>query len=392
MIKSQITLEVLAPTTPVGEKLYMAGSLNAWKVGDAKYAFTQVEPGKYRLVLDLSRGTLLEYKLNRGNWTSVEVDAKGQENDNRRLAVFGSTSVIIEIPHWRDQACVPTSTRTRKTDVRMLPKFKIAALGGRERDVVIYLPPNYELEPNRRFPVMYLFDGQNLFDPATAFNLEWKVDETCDRLIATGAIQPMIVVGIYNGGEHRLSEQSPWRDMRLNATGEGHGFMRWIASSLKSYIDTEFRTLTGAEHTGIGGSSLGGLTSLFAIYRYPLVFGRVAALSPAFWFARSQIFRYIASQPLPQGARVYLDCGEKETARVHPKRDFYKVAASMVELLKQQGFRDGEDLLWVSDPKGTHSEHHWARRLGPALEFLFPGDRRPMRLQDRVIVPDAAKR
>lgn len=393
MLKSQITLEVSAPTTPDGQKVYLAGSLNGWKVGDPAYAFKEVEKGKFRLTLELSRGTLLEYKLNRGNWNAVEVDERGQENENRRLAVFGSTTIAIDIPHWKDQACVPTTTRDRETNVHVLGPFKIAALGGREREVAIYLPPNYDLEPERRFPVVYMFDGQNLFDPATAFNMEWQVDETCDRLIAQGALQPLIVVGIYNGGEHRLSEQSPWRDMRLNATGEGHAFMRWIATSLKSYIDTEYRTLTGPEHTGIGGSSLGGLTALFAAYRYPLVFGRVAALSPAFWFARSQIFRYVAGQPRPADARIYLDCGEKETARVHPKRDFYKVAASMVELLKQQGFTEGQDLLWVSDPRGTHSEFHWARRIGPALEFLFPGDRRPLRLKDQQdMVPDAAAR
>jgi metallo-beta-lactamase class B len=391
MIKSKIVLEVLAPTTPAGEKVYMAGSLNAWKEGDPNYAFKEVGPGRFRLELELSRGTLLEYKLNRGTWKSVEVDDNGAENENRRLAVFGSTTITIEIPHWRDQASARTAAQqSSKQNVRVLGPFPIPALG-RDREVVVYLPPNYELEPERRFPVCYMWDGQNLFDPYTAFNMPWGVDDTCDRLIAQGALQPLIVVGIYNGGEHRLSEQSPWRDMRLNATGEGHAFMRWVVTSLKDYIDTEFRTLTGPEHTGVAGSSLGGLTSLFAVYRYPLVFGRCAALSPAFWFARSQIFRYIAAQPHPVGAKIYLDCGEKETARVHPKRDFYKVAASMVELLKQQGFKEDLDLRWVSDPKGTHSEYHWARRIGPALEWLFPGDRRPLRLNEPT-APDAAMR
>lgn len=370
-MKAVITLEVTAPTTPPGEKIYLAGTVNDWRLKDPAYAFKQVEPGKFRLTLEMIPGTLLEYKINRGAWTNVEVDERGRENENRRLAVFGSTTVRIDVAHWRDQASKSLGKRHRNTDVRLLGPFQIPALG-RDREVAIYLPPGYHDSPDRRYPVLYMWDGQNLFDPATAFNQEWEVDATCERLIREKKIAPMIVVGIYNGEEHRLSEQSPWRDGRLNANGEGHAFLRWVVGFLKSYIDTEFRTLSGPEHTGVGGSSMGGLTSLYAAYRYPLVFGRVIAMSPAFWFARSQIFRYIAANARPVGTKIYLDCGEKETARVHPKRDFYKMAASMADLLRQQGFVDGQDLLWVSDPKGTHSEGAWARRMGPALEFLFP--------------------
>lgn len=373
-MKCQITIEVAAPTTPAGSRVFLASSLNGWKVDDSHHAFQEVAPGLFRLVLDVSRGAMVEYKLTRGNWMTVEVDERGAENENRRLTAFGSTNVKIDVPHWRDQASTPLASRKRQTNVRVLGPFQIPALG-RSREVAIYLPPTYELEPTRRFPVVYMWDGQNLFDSATAFNMEWSVDETCDRLIRAGTMAPMIVVGIYNGREARLGEQSPWRDTRLGAHGEGHAFLRWVVGWLKSYIDTEFRTLTGPENTGVAGSSMGGLTSLFAMYRYPLVFGRVAALSPAFWFARSQIFRYVAAQSRPIGARIYLDCGEKETARVHPKRDFYKVAASMVDLMRQQGFTEGDDLKWLSDPHGTHGEYWWARRIGTALTFLFPGEK-----------------
>ena len=376
-MKATITLEVLAPTTPEGATIYFTGSVNDWKEGDDDYAFKQVEPGRFTLTIEVPKGAVVEYKLNRGTWTTVEVDEKGLEIENRRLAVFGSTEVRIEVPHWRDQASRPSPNRYRETDVRILGPIKMPALN-RELPIAVYLPPNYHTEPNRRFPVLYMWDGQNLFDPSTAFNMEWQVDLTAERLIREGKIEPVIIVGVYNGGEHRLSELSPWRDARLGARGEGHAFMRWVVSELKDYVDSQFRTLTGPEHTGVAGSSMGGLASLFAAYRYPLVFGRVACLSPAFWFARGQIFRYVASRLRPQGAKIYLDCGERETARVHPKRDFYKVAHAMVDLLSQQGFKEGEDLKWVSDPQGTHAEYHWARRMGPVLEFLFPGPGVPL--------------
>jgi predicted alpha/beta superfamily hydrolase len=376
-MKVTITLEVLAPTTPEGATIYFTGSLNEWKEGDREFAFTQVEPGRYELKLEVSKGAVVEYKLNRGNWTNVEVDEQGNETENRRLAVFGSTTVRHEVPHWRDQSTRPASLRYRETEVRILGPIAMPVLG-RDREIAVYLPPNYHTEPNRRFPVMYMWDGQNLFDPSTAFGGEWAVDLTAERLIREGKVEPMIIVGVYNGGSHRLSELSPWRDARLDARGEGHAFMRWVVSELKDYIDSSFRTLTGPENTGVAGSSMGGLASLFAAYRYPLVFGRVACLSPAFWFARGQIFRYVASRLRPQGTKIYLDCGERETARVHPKRDFYKVAYAMVDLLKQQGFKEGEDMLWVSDPQGTHSEYFWARRMGPILEWLFPGNGVPL--------------
>ncbi|MEB3284771.1 MAG: alpha/beta hydrolase-fold protein [Candidatus Sericytochromatia bacterium] len=369
--KCRLTFEIKAPTTPPRARIYLASTQNDWRTDDPAARFEEIEAGRYRLVVELPRGTSLEYKITRGTWRTVEVDDRGQELENRRWMAVGDATISLEIPHWRDQASARKPTRHRKTDVSVIGPFAIPALD-REREVVVYLPPGYHNEPNRRFPVMYMFDGQNLFDSATAFNQEWAVDETCDHLIRTGELAPLIVVGVYNGNEKRVSEQSPWKDNRLGADGDGHAFLRWVVGGLKDYIDTHYRTLTGPEDTGVGGSSMGGLTALYAAYRYPLVFGRVAALSPAFWFARSQIFRYIASSTAPPGARIYLDCGELETARVHPKRDFYRVAYSMVDLLTVQGFRLNDNLMWLSDPKGTHSEDCWARRLGPALRYLFP--------------------
>lgn len=375
--KCRITFEVYAKTTPPKSRLYLASTLNDWRTDDPDYKLEEVEPGHWRLEIEVIRGELLEYKLTRGTWRTVEVNEQGQEGENRRLQVFGTTTVRVDVPHWKDQASERRPARRRKTDVRVLGPFSIPVLD-REREVVVYLPPNYASEPDRRFPVLYMFDGQNLFDPATAFNVDWQVDLTCDKLIRAGEIAPVIVVGIYNGGDKRLSEQSPWRDARFDALGEGHAFLRWVVGGLKDHVDSKYRTLTAPEHTGVAGSSMGGLTALYAAFRFPLVFGRAAALSPAFWFARGQIFRYVAAQQRPVGAKIYLDCGEKETARVHPKRDFYKVAHSMVDLLRLQGFRDHEDLLWVSDPQGVHSEACWARRMGGALKFLFPGDGTPL--------------
>lgn len=370
--KHSITFEVHAATTPPRAALYLACNHNDWRTDDPAYAFRRVAEGLYRLKLELPLGTRLEYKVTRGTWRMVEVDDRGYEGENHRHTVIGEATLTWKVPHWKDQASAPARARARSKRVRIVGPLPIPSLG-RDRELAVYLPPGYGKEPGRRYPVLYLFDGQNLFDPATAFNQDWAVDVVADRLISAARVEPLIVVGVYNGEAHRLSEQSPWRDARFGANGEGHAYLRWLAQDVKSYIDAHYDTLSAPEHTGVGGSSMGGLTALYAAYRYPLVFGRAVVMSPAFWFARAQIFRHLAGLPKPEGSKIYLDCGELETARVHPKRDFYTMARAMADLLVEQGFQEGKDLLWVSDPKGAHTEAAWGRRLGPALEFLFPG-------------------
>ena len=149
------------------------------------------------------------------------------------------------------------------------------------RDITVYLPPDYGDE-RRRFPVLYLQDGQNLFDPRTSFGgTAWHVDETAQSLIRTGEIEPLIIVGVNNTGHNRVNEYTPTRGRR-EAGGQASLYGRFLIEELKPFIDSEYDTLRGREWTGIGGSSLGGLVSLHLGFQRPDVFGRVAALSPSF--------------------------------------------------------------------------------------------------------------
>jgi pullulanase len=236
--------------------------------------------------------------------------------------------------------------------------------------VQIYLPPGYERQPNRRYPVMYMFDGQNLFDESTAFAGEWHVDETCERMIGRGELPGMIVVGINNGGEHRIREQTPWPTFIDPGPPEGDAFLEWIIHDLKPRIDRGFRTLPDAANTGIGGSSLGGLTSLYAGLEHPSVFGRVLAMSSAFWIGGRRIHDVIRVADRRHRPRVYLDCGRYEGAR-NSQALFLKQSRDVADGLRQMGFRDRVDLMWVEDAHGHHSEADWARRLPAALQFLW---------------------
>ncbi|OLD21470.1 MAG: hypothetical protein AUJ01_02190 [Acidobacteria bacterium 13_1_40CM_3_65_5] len=175
-------------------------------------------------------------------------------------------------------------------------------------DVDVYLPASYRTAGHRRYPVVYMQDGQNLSDPATAFAGTWDLEPALERLAARGL--EIIVVGVHHAGEERLAEYSPFPDRRLGG-GEGESYLEFLVDTLKPRVDRLFRTRTHCDDTVIFGSSMGALISLYAFFRYPSVFGRAGAMSPSVWFGQGAILDYIAAAKAP-GGRVYLDVGTRE--------------------------------------------------------------------------------
>ncbi|MBI6545371.1 MAG: alpha/beta hydrolase [Cyanobacteria bacterium NC_groundwater_1444_Ag_S-0.65um_54_12] len=274
-------------------------------------------------------------------------------------------------PRSRTIKLEPPGRPRRRGKLLIMGPMTIPELA-RSRLVAVYLPPGYDHDVSRRYPVMYMWDGQNLFDPMTSFCGDWQMDLAVDELVLKGEIAPFISVGIYNGNEYRLSEQSPWSDPYYRCTGEAEFFLEWVVGPLKAEIDRRYRTLTSAAYTGIGGSSMGGLTSLYALFRYPAAFSRALVMSPSLWFARGEIFDFIASTAAkPDNSRIYLDFGKREM-RTGPGTRLLRDARIMRELLISVGYRLDEDLKWVEDPSGIHSEACWASRLPGALRFLWP--------------------
>lgn len=269
------------------------------------------------------------------------------------------------MPYAAQLARIPATSRLYTLGV-----FDIPALG-RKRRVDVYLPLGYERSWHQRYPVLYMWDGQNLFEPHRAFAGAWRVGASLDLLTAAGELPPLIVVGIDNGGADRLNEQSPWADERFGARGEGETFLRWVTDDLKPTIDRVLRTKPGAAHTAVAGSSMGGLTSLYALYHAPQVFGRAAVFSPSLHFARSAVFDYVRRTPRPEGGRLYLDVGGMEVGRHDRSRPFAEHARRMDELLRAQGWRHREDYFWLYDSKGAHSEECWAQRFPAAMRFLW---------------------
>ena len=364
-----LRLVVEAPGLGAQERLYLATNLNGWNPRNDRYMLRRLVDGRYEIQQFVRPGTDFEFKLTRGGWDRVEVAADGTDLSNRTYKIHESTTIEVKVEDWQDHHPRAPKPKTTVGDVRSLGEFNIHALN-RKREVLIYLPPGYDSEIRRRYPVMYMWDGQNLFDESTAFSHEWQVDDTCERLIKRGELPPLIVVAIYNGQESRTSEQSPWPCPHFDVAGEGDAFLSWVAQDLKVRIDRGFRTMPEPENTGIGGSSMGGLTSLYAAFRFSEVFGKAMAMSPSLWFADKRIFSYVRNRQKPQNSKIYLDIGHYEGSRAHHNQ-MLRQAQDMNLLLKAVGFIQGQDLKWVEDPHGHHSERDWARRLPEAFKFLW---------------------
>lgn len=236
-----------------------------------------------------------------------------------------------------------------------------------QRDILVLLPPSWPQE-GRRWPVLYMQDGQNLFDAATSFAGEWDVDDTMAGLSDEGL--EAIVVGVPNTGGQRLDEYSPFEEPG-HGGGKGDAYLDFLVSTVKPLVDAEFPTEPGREMTGILGSSMGGLISLYALFRRPDVFSLCGAMSPAFWFGRGALLTFVRKAPKVPG-RIYVDTGTQEMGRARLWRSSRRSSASeMASILRGKGYVEGVDLRYVVERDGEHNEAAWRRRLPDALRFLL---------------------
>ena len=237
-------------------------------------------------------------------------------------------------------------------DLRVLPQLHSPQLDN-QRDILVWLPPNYHAT-DRRYPVIYMHDGQNLFDRATGFaGNEWCVDETLTALAAEGI--NAIVVGLPNTPQ-RMQEYNPFPEVW---NGHGDRYLQFIVDTVKPLIDNGFRTQPERQHTGIMGSSMGGLISLYGFFARPETFGFAGVMSPSLWVGSGAIYDTVRERPFVDG-KIYLDDGTREPS-----------ARKMKAALQRRGYSGGHNLMYVSEENGEHNEAAWARRLPDALRFLL---------------------
>ena len=253
------------------------------------------------------------------------------------------------------------------------PKSFHSKILGNDRDVIVYLPPRYDAAKGKRYAVFYMHDGQNLFDGATSYiaGQEWRVDEAAEKLISSGKIEPLIVVGVYNTKD-RINEYTPAADAKYKLGGHADLYGRMLVEELKPFIDAHYRTKRDASHTGLGGSSLGGLASLYLSLKYPNVFGRAAVVSPSVWFANKQIVHYVDALAKKPNVRLRIDIGTKEGRTPEETRQSVDDTRLLRDTLVKKGWRVGKDLDYFEAEGAEHNEAAWAARVESILTFLFP--------------------
>jgi len=235
-----------------------------------------------------------------------------------------------------------------------------------QRDLIVYSPPGYDDQPARHFPVLYLHDGQNLFDGATSFipGQDWHVGQTADHSIQSGSVAPLIIVGMYNT-KARVREYTPTPVPKLGG-GRADRYAKFLIEEVKPFIDREYRTLSGAQHTGIGGSSLGGLVSLYVGLKHSPIFGKIAALSPSVWWNQHVILRFAKAAIVEPRPHIWLDIGTREGPRIVQEVEKFR------DVLLEKGWKLGRDLHYERVEGAEHNEAAWAQRVGPFLRFLYP--------------------
>jgi len=243
--------------------------------------------------------------------------------------------------------------RARKGRLVVLPSVHSPQLDNR-RDLYVHVPAA-PARGDSRYPVIYMQDGQNLFDPALSFAGTWGVDEALAGASRRGL--DAIVVGIPNMGAARIAEYDPFVEA-------GERYLDFVTHTVKPLVDGQFPTLPERSHTGIAGSSLGGLISLYAFFKYPEVLGFVAALSPSLWFADGALLDLVARAPRVPG-RLYLDVGTREGEQT------VALGRRLRDLLLTKGYDPRHDFRWVEDRDGVHHESAWGRRFRKALPFLL---------------------
>jgi predicted alpha/beta superfamily hydrolase len=330
------------------EEVYMAGSFNGWNPKDETFRLRKDEKGNFSLLLKNIPAGNYEYKFTKGGWETAETDANGQSLANRVLRLASDTTLQINIAGWAS-GVNPAKRQTASPNVRIIDTaFYIPQLK-RHRRIWVYLPAGYA-SGNKKYPVLYMHDGQNLFNEATAYAGEWGVDEMLDS-----AKKHCIVVGIDNGGLKRMNEYNPYDNERFGK-GEGKQYIDFIVKTLKPHIDKKYRTLKDRNNTCIAGSSMGGLISMYAIMAHPKVFGVAGVFSPSFWIApkMKDDINKIVKASTHRSSRIYFYAGEQES------REMVRDALNIFEVMRMKA---GSKMEMRINAEGQHNEATWRQEF-----------------------------
>ena len=358
-LTGQITLivEELPGKIPSTNDVYVSGDFEGWSGGQESYKL-DFKNGYYKISIPKFKETI-HFKFTQGSWASVELDKDGKQLDNRSYTFTEQADTLrVKIFGWADLSPMKS---TASENVHLLAdNFDMSPLN-KKRRVWIYLPDSYH-NSKKKYPVLYMHDGQNLFDESIAFGGEWEVDETLDAFSRSDKLE-LIIVGIDNGGSARIDEYTPWEIKDYPSKQQGDAYVQFIVKNLKPHIDQNYRTLRDRINTGIMGSSLGGLISFYAALQYAETFGKAAVFSPSFEIVnKSDDF-----------AKKHSDIQESKLYFMAGKNESEKMVARMQEtihLMISEGF-PAKNIQSKVVNEGQHNEKLWREEFGAAVTWLF---------------------
>lgn len=366
----RLHLQSLPPGTPEGAAVYLAGNFNNWQPADPPFQFEKRKDGSWLLEFH-SDLPLLEFKLTRGIWTAAEGDEQGNERPNRTFKPrYLINELWLRVESWTDQRDMAGGKSLPENVTLLHPAFYSPQLD-RSRRIWACLPPGYQTDSNQRYPVVYMLDGQNLFDNPDAIFGTWGIDQALHRLfllhkdddpLTPDHIHQPIFIAIENSGEHRIAEYSPWINPAYGG-GEGASYLDFVCNTLKPFVDEHLRTLPDREHTGIMGSSIGALMALYAAIERPDVFGMSGVFSPSLWFS-NEILPWILRHKPVKPVKILIMAGQQESKTM---------ASDLLDLydtLLEAGHQD-KNLHYDLHTDGMHAEWFWAREFEHALRWLF---------------------
>lgn len=349
-----LTFEVEAANLPQGDTVFVVGNLPAlgsWQPNGLP--MQKNDNGTWTATVAVLPNESIEYKFTRGSWATEATNKEGQVPTNETIAAIASDTIVKHrITNWKDKLYVPFGGVTGKVihHANMKPE------GLKARNVWVWLPPDYDKNPNTRYPVLYTHDAQNIFDPKTStMGRDWQMDETADSLIRAGMIEPIIMVGVDCAPQERSEEYS---ESQL-----GNLYQDFMAKNLKPFIDSLYRTKPQPEHTAVIGASMGGLVSFILAWERPMVFGHAACMSPAFKVDRFDYVSLVQQDKLPKRKiDLYIDNGT-----IGLEQQLQPGCDAMMDALREKGY----NFVWFKDEGAAHNEPAWGKRFHrPLLQFF----------------------
>lgn len=352
---NKITFQLFSPDLSNESAVFITGSipeLGNWN--PSAIQMTSKGNHLWEKTIETKAAFGIEYKFTLGSWEKESVNANGLPLDNFIVKVASDSILKNDVYFWKD-GTLKNVVGQITGSVKYHRNFKGKNL--LDRDIIVWLPPNYN--NNERYDVLYMNDGQNLFDPRTSsFGVDWRIDETIDSLITSKKIKPLIVVGIYNTKD-RSSEYLP--------AEMGKDYMQFIVYQLKPFIDKNYSTKSGRKHTSVGGSSMGGIISFALVWEYPRVFSKAICMSPAFKINHIDYVKEVTNYTgKKKKIKLYIDNGG-----IGLEEQLQPGIDDMLKALEQKAYFEGTDLLWIHDKNAKHFEAAWAKRMPFALQWLL---------------------